>query len=75
MGTFFLPKWPLKWLGVSRLELHTLIQTKSEYPLGVYSIFQTRQNQWVETKFPELLQSIVSGAVVAHAELEVQGLS
>ena len=31
----FLPKWPLKWVSVSRLEWHTHFQSKSEYPPGV----------------------------------------
>ena len=33
MGTLFYQNDPYKWVGVSRLERHTTLQTKSEYPL------------------------------------------
>ena len=37
MGTFFLPKWPLiVGMGFEARAAHP-IQTKSEYPPGVYS--------------------------------------
>ena len=34
MGTFFCQNGPLKWVGVLKLERHTLVQTKSEYPVS-----------------------------------------
>ena len=30
-GYLFLPKWPLNWVGILRLEWHTHVQTTSEY--------------------------------------------
>ena len=45
MGTFFCQNDPLKRVGVSRLEQHTSVQTKSEYPQDENCIQMTTNRQ------------------------------
>ena len=40
MGTFSCQSDPWEWAWVSRLERHTHVQTKFEYPLGMNPVIQ-----------------------------------